>query len=223
MKEIHITFMKIASQINYKSVHRKIVRNSVASTSEHKSFMLWKFALYTGLRACEVTALKWDCVFMNLHSGGHTGFILVKRSRAQKATVVSEKTKNGEKRMIPLSPEVKEILLSLEKNKSSGDFVFGGELSIDTSHWSRDLKKEIKKYPTLPMVTYHELRHSFCSYLDATGMPRRIVAAIMGHKDLNTTNRYSHVNDQMIGSEFGRWLEQQVQKNQKNCNKVGVI
>jgi site-specific recombinase XerD len=54
-------------------------------------------------------------------------------------------------------------------------------------------------------------------------MPRRIVAAIMGHKDLNTTNRYSHVNDQMIGSEYGRWLEQQVQKNQQNSNKVGVV
>lgn len=63
---------------------------------ESKSFILWKFALFTGLRACEVTALKWDCIFMNLQSGGHTGFILVKRSRAQKAKAVAEKKKRRE-------------------------------------------------------------------------------------------------------------------------------
>ena len=121
--------------------------------------------------------------------------------------------------MIPMAPEVREILLSLEESRAVGEFVFGVNQSIDTSHWDRDLKNEIKKYPVLPVLTYHELRHSFCSYLDATGMPRRIVAAIMGHKDLNTTNRYSHVNDQMVGAEYGRWLEQEVQKNlQKTYN-----
>lgn len=180
---------------------------------------IWKFALYTGMRASEVAGLMWDCVHFEMKSGDHKGFITVKRTCEQKTRKVSELTKNGEKRLIPIFPQIRDMLIEM-KAKSEGDFVFGGKEPMETSHFSRLLKQELNQIPQLKKVTFHGLRHSFCSYLDSTGMSRRIVSEIMGHRDLNTTNRYSHVSNKTLANEMTRWLENQ---NQQNSNKVGLV
>ena len=114
---------------------------------------------------------------------------------------------------------MREVLLQLKEN-SDGEFVFGGKENLDSSHFSRQLKAELANLPTLPFISFHKLRHSFCSYLDFTGVNRRIVSQIMGHRDMNTTNRYSHVNDQMLGNEMSRWLENQNQQKTNNLQSV---
>lgn len=180
--------------------------------SSNKRFLLWKLTLFAGLRAGEAAALKWDAIHENLYSGGYTGFISVRRSRSQKTKVERDTTKNGEHRMIPMAPQAKQVIEILKERKM-GDYLFGGDKPLDTSHWARDLQREIEKHHNLPRITFHQLRHSCCSYMEATGLPRRIVSAIMGHLDPTTTNRYSHVNEQMLGSEFGKWIENQSQQN----------
>jgi integrase len=185
--------------------------------SEHHN--LWKFVLHTGMRASEVGGLKWDCVHFDMKSGEHTGFINVKRTCEQKTRIISERTKNNERRMIPIFPQIRDMLLEI-KSKAQGEFVFGGAEPIETSHLSRVLKQDLKQIPQLKRVTFHGLRHSFCSFIDSTGLPRRIVAEIMGHRDLNTTNRYSHVSNQTMSNEISNWLEKQ---NQQNSNKVSLV
>jgi integrase len=123
---------------------------------------------------------------------------------------MQETTKNGDVRIIPILPEVREVLLRLMENE--GDFIFGGKENLDSSHFSRQLKAELKNHPNLPQISFHKLRHSFCSYLDSTGMNRRIVSQILGHRQLSTTDRYSHINDNMLGNEMNRWLDNQNQQ-----------
>lgn len=176
-------------------------------------------AVMSGMRPCELSALKWDCVLMNLHHGGHDGYFSVRRSRAQKSKVIREFTKNKDRRMVPIATELHDTINYFKSLNGDKEFVIGGDFPCETSHWSRDLQIELKKYDTLPQVTFYQLRHSFCSYLEATGMPRRLVAAIMGHRDLSTTDRYSHVNDQTLGAGYSEWSEKQ---NQQNSNKVGL-
>ncbi|MFN3453707.1 MAG: tyrosine-type recombinase/integrase [Pseudobdellovibrio sp.] len=87
-------------------------------------------------------------------------------------------------------------------------------------HFNRHPQTAQKKLPQLPFIKFHGLRHSFCSYLDSTGMSRRIVSEIMGHRDLNTTNRYSHVNNKMLGYEVSRWLNSQSKQNSNNFEAI---
>lgn len=189
------------------------------ANKESKFHNIWKFTLYTGMRASEVAGLMWDCVHFEMKSGDHVGFITVRRTCEQKTRKVVEATKNSEKRVIPIFPQIRDMLVEMKKT-SDGDFVFGGKEPFETSHFSRLLAQDLKKIPELKKVTFHGLRHSFCSYLDSTGMSRRIVSEIMGHRDLNTTNRYSHVSNQTLANEMTNWLEKQ---NQQNSNKVGLV
>lgn len=188
-------------------------------TFGHKLYDLWKFTLFTGLRAGEVAGLQWDAIHFDREFGGYTGCLEVKRIYNQKTGLIEDTTKNGDKRIVPLLPEVKEILMRL-KSQATGPFVFGNENHLDSSHFNRQLKNELKKYPTLKMIKFHGLRHSFCSYLDSTGLPRRIVAEIMGHRDIATTNIYSHVSDQSMGHQMSLWLKQQSQQKTNNLEVV---
>jgi hypothetical protein len=61
---------------------------------------LWTFALFTGMRAGEIAGLKQDCVYVDRISGGHQGFIEVRRSVEQKTLQLVETTKNGDRRII---------------------------------------------------------------------------------------------------------------------------
>lgn len=189
------------------------------ATAQSKNHKLWKFVLYSGLRAGEVAGLKWDCIHFDMKSGEHVGFIEIKRTCAQKTKKISERTKNGDKRIIPIFPQIKELLIDM-KSQATGEFVFGNDESIETSHLNRLLQSELEKIPELKKVNFHGLRHTFCSFVDSTGMNRRIVAEIMGHRDLSTTNRYSHVSNQTLGFEVSKWFEKQ---NQQNSNKVSLV
>lgn len=189
------------------------------ATKGCKHHNLWKVVLYTGLRAGELAALQWDCVHFGMKSGDHVGFIEVKRTCAQKSKRISERTKNGDRRLIPIFPQIRETLLNLQ-SKATGNFVFGNSEPLETSHLNRSLKVELSRMTNLKPINFHGLRHTFCSYLDSTGMSRRIVSEIMGHRDLNTTNRYSHVSNQTIGFEVTKWFEAQ---NQQQSSKISLV
>lgn len=201
---------------------QKEVQYFLNAKKNDELFELWSFALYSGLRAGEISGLKWDAVRFDWSFGDYVGAITVKRSFNQKTRKMQETTKNGEHRIVPMLPQTKELLKRLAQNRK-GEFVFGeGIEPLDSSHFNRQLRSALLKLPEnqIPLISFHSLRHTFCSYLDSTGMSRRIVAEIMGHKDLNTTNRYSHVNSQMLGYEMKRWSESQ---NKQKTNNLEVV
>jgi len=189
------------------------------ATADYEMHDLWKLTLFTGLRAGEISGLKWDAVHLDSKVG--LGAIEVVRSFNQKTRSMQETTKNGDRRIVPILPEAKEVLERRYSNRN-GDFVFGGNEPLDSSHFNRQLRTALNRLPReqVPIIPFHSLRHSFCSYLDSTGMNRRVVSEIMGHRDLNTTNRYSHINNQMMGNEFHRWLQSQ---NQQKTNKLEIV
>lgn len=194
----------------------KEMRFFLNAVSGNPNLNLFKFALYTGMRAGEIAGLKWECVHFQMKSGNHIGFIDVRRTWCAKTRTMKDTTKNGDRRMIPIFPEALSVLMDL-KEKVEGEFVFGGSNPQDSSHFNRLLQSTLNKIPELKRINFHGLRHTFCSFIDSSGMPRRIVAEIMGHKDLSTTDRYSHVSNQTLGNEVSRWISD---RNQQNSNKI---
>lgn len=189
------------------------------ATRGHRLNDLWTVALHTGMRAGEIAGLKWRFVHFESVRGGHCGFIEVRSVYNQKTKAIQNYTKNGDVRFIPIFPLVLEVLKK-RKLRAHGEFVFGDERPLDSSHFNRQLQAALRTLPQLPRVTFHGLRHSFCSYLGSTGMNRLIVSQIMGHRSLNTTNRYSHVNENMLGEEVLRWKRQ---IDQQSNNKFEVV
>jgi len=58
--------------------------------------------------------------------------------------------------------------------------------------------KKICKIAGLSDVRLHDLRHTFASHAVNNGFSLPIIAKILGHKDLKTTQRYAHLNQDPV-------------------------
>lgn len=74
--------------------------------------------------------------------------------------------------------------------------------------WIRARDKAAEKKPSIKAVRVHDLRHTGTTKLvDLGELSALAVAAIVGHSNLQTTNRYYHGNAKKIGSTLKRNLK----------------
>lgn len=119
--------------------------------------------------------------------------------------------KGNKSRYIPLPKKLmEELLLYIEENriypmKGQEDALF---ISRRGKRISRRRIQEIteqiieqmgKEYPGLKWkekgISSHKLRHSFATHLVRDGRDIRTVQELLGHTNLNTTQKYTHVSD----------------------------
>jgi integrase len=138
----------------------------------------------TGLRRSELLALEWRDIQVR------RGALVVRRSKSKRP------------REVPLTAKAKEVLKELhsartEPGEDQPDFVFSYITSLKPS-WAATFVasrfRRAAKAAGFPTVTFHGLRHAFCSRLVQSGVPLSTVKALAGHGSLALTSRYaSHV------------------------------
>ena len=132
-------------------------------------------ALNTGMRLKEILKLTWDRVDLK------NGFILL-----------DNQTKNKERREIPINRTLYKVLSSLIRNITS-DYVFYNPKTlksfdrIDRS-WHTALNKA-----KITDFKFHDLRHTFASWLVMKGADLASVQKLLGHKSILMTMRYAHL------------------------------
>jgi integrase len=135
-------------------------------------------ALNTGMRKGEILALRWKDVDLNNHN------------------LTVKKTKNNEIRVIPINQTLYQELSVLSK-KSGGEYVF----SNGKGHPFGDIKKGFSsalKRAKIEDFRFHDLRHTFGSHLVMQGINLKTVQQLMGHKEIQTTMRYSHLSPEYV-------------------------
>ncbi len=136
-------------------------------------------ALHTGMRIGEILRLRWEDVDFN----------------EGRINVVSRKeghTKNYESRSVPLSSFVKNVLQTLTRNLSSPYVLCrqsGQKLDEIEYPW-----KVALKLSGIPHARFHDLRHTFASWLVMAGVDLRSVQELLGHKRIEMTMRYAHLS-----------------------------
>ena len=133
-------------------------------------------ALNTGMRKGEILALKWEDV--------RNGFIYVRKSKTDEA------------RQIPINDTLAEMLKGLRvKNQLQSPYVFciksGGKLT-NIGSVQRSFERARKK-ADIDDFRFHDLRHTFASWLVMRGASLKVVQELLGHKSLTMTLRYSHL------------------------------
>ncbi|MHB1313014.1 MAG: tyrosine-type recombinase/integrase, partial [Gemmatimonadaceae bacterium] len=108
------------------------------------------------------------------------------------------RSKNGHRRHIPLSPAAVALLQRLPRHDGN-PFVFAGRkpgthLTEVRSAWSR-----AKKAANIPEdIRLHDVRHSYASCLARRNVPLLTISKLLGHKQLATSARYSHLDAQSL-------------------------
>jgi integrase len=131
---------------------------------------LVEFCLFTGLRQGEALGLTWD---------------RVDRSRG---VVRLELTKSGRRREVPPGLNADAVLARRWTDGAKG-YVFGScKWNSFRSAWEAALAAA-----GIESFRFHDLRHTFASWLVQRGRTLKEVQEALGHQTITMTMRYSHL------------------------------
>lgn len=146
----------------------------------------------TGLRVSELVSLPRSVI----GPSGHMGDAFVVRG------------KGGRERLVPLTPiacaATARYLEALDANKKLVRSPFLFPASSEEGHVTRQaFARDLKALGSAAglsakALSPHVLRHAFASHLLAHGADLRTVQSLLGHKDIATTQIYTHVLDERL-------------------------
>lgn len=142
---------------------------------------LVRFALNTGMRKSEILGLRWKDVNMG------------------QRLIAVEITKTNERRILPMNDEVYQLLVDLEKGRLKSDLVFTDGAVNLRRYFERAVQRA-----GIEHFVFHDLRHTFASYLVMSGASLKVVQQLLGHKDIKMTLRYSHLSQEHLHEAVGR-------------------
>lgn len=139
----------------------------------------------TGARKGEIEGLRWSEVDF------------------QRACLYLGDSKTGA-RMVPLGAAALLCLQGLPHPKGAV-FVFPAAGDAK-KHYVGTPKvwEAVRAAAELPQVRLHDLRHTFASFGAAGGLSLPLIAAILGHKDVKTTQQYAHLADSPVKAAADR-------------------
>ncbi len=139
-----------------------------------------------GMRVSEVVALDIDDIDL-------------------KAGWVKVFGKGSKERMLPFGASTAsavEIYLKHRPTQTNALFLnFAGARLTTRSVW-RILRKSLLRAGSKKQLSPHGLRHSFATHLLAAGADLRTIQELLGHSRLSTTQRYTHVDLELIADEY---------------------
>ncbi len=134
-------------------------------------------AVYTGMRLGNILGLTWQDIDLSRN------------------VITLEHTKNGERLGLPMNDTVRNLLVQLNKIRYiNSPYVFPTSTGtkFDNSKigkWFRDACKKTG----IQDFRFHDLRHTFASWLVQANVNLYNVQKLLGHKDFKMTQRYAHL------------------------------
>ena len=141
-------------------------------------------ALNTGMRRNEILKLTWNRVDL------------------KNKIILLDRTKNYERREIPINGMLHETLSGMVRNLKT-DYLFYDPRTLKPlerldKSWHTALKKA-----KIVDFHFHDLRHTFASWLVMKGADLAAVQKLLGHKSITMTMRYAHLSAAHTKSAVG--------------------
>jgi site-specific recombinase XerD len=148
---------------------------------KHKAILMLGYGC--GMRVSEIVQLK------------------IKNIDSSRMAILIERAKGKKDRMVTLPATLLTVLREYYKQFRPEKYLFEGQKgemysirSVQSVFKSAKLKAKVNKQGGI-----HALRHSYATHLLEAGTDIRIIQELLGHNELKTTMRYTHVSNNLIG------------------------
>ena len=146
-------------------------------------------SVHTGLRRGSLFHLRWDQVdFLN-------------------RVLRVQRTKSGRPHALPLNATVLTTLQALHSQRIPDcPYVFAHATGRKAGEPVQDVKNAFQtamETAEIKDFTWHDLRHTFASWLIMKGASLRSVAELLGHRGLRMVMRYAHLSPAYLSAEVG--------------------
>ena len=151
----------------------------------------------TGLRRGEICGLKWQDIDFEENKLRVKRSVSVKRGGG--VNIGETKTETGV-RCIEMPPSVADLLKN-RKQMAITEWVFPAFLNPEQPIHPQAAYRKLKvilKNAELPMIRFHDLRHTFATHATQGGVDPKTLAGILGHTNASfTLDTYTHVTSDM--------------------------
>lgn len=212
-------------------------RHFILKTCEtHRAGLFYLIMLYCGLRPGEVAALQWRNVDLE------SRVLTVDSAVKPDGTIGTPKSDSGFRR-VPIPEELAEKLG--DRSGTPFDYVCtnasGGRLTKSSmkQQWisfRRQLNIEmgcrtfkgalVPPYPVADDLVPYCLRHTYCTDLQAAGVPINVARELMGHSDISITSKiYTHSSAESFDSaaDLINALNERRRDIVENCSGIEEI
>lgn len=165
-------------------------------------------ALYEGIRIGELCALRWRDVDTDarvIHIRGTLGRVRnLSRADGEPKTVLHmDLPKNGRERIIPIHPELLDVLEEQGRGACGNHFVIRDGRPYEPRSFSKYFK-DMLALLDIRDIHFHALRHTFASRCVEQGVDIKALSEIMGHSSVRITmDRYVHLTMQFKREQLG--------------------
>lgn len=164
-------------------------KRGYAKINRARNELIFKMLFYTGLRIGELCALNRDSI-------RNREFTVIGKSKEPRLCFITKDLEQDIQRYLKMRHDTSPALFISNENGrriNPGNVQRIFRLAAKNAHLSK--------------VTPHTMRHSFATRMLEEGVDIRYVAELLGHQDLNTTKRYTHVKNCQLKQIYENVME----------------
>lgn len=182
--------MKRAKVLTLKDIKRIVDYIDAFDRHAERNRAMVLLCYYLGLRVCELAALTFDNCFNKYGEVNDVIYLTAEQTKGNggRRVFVSKKAKKTLNRYFKsvLSVKQSEYLFETQKSKR-----------FNTNALTQ-LLKQIYVRVGIVGASSHSMRRTYITRLASDGVSVKVIADLVGHKHLNTTQRYIETSDDML-------------------------
>jgi integrase/recombinase XerD len=155
--------------------------------------------------ACE--NLKQSALFLCAYAGGmrvsEVVHLRLEDIDSGRMMIHIRQGKGWRDRYVPLSPRLLAVLREYWKEYRPPEWLFPGQPAdqpLTTGTVMRHFRRVRRLSALGKQATMHSLRHSYATHLLEAGVDLRTIQVLLGHRQIKTTAKYTHVSGKLLQS-----------------------
>lgn len=180
--------------LDHEQVDRLLNMPEISTPEGLRDKAILEVLFSTGLRVSELVSLNRDGINLDRREFGVIG-----KGRRVRVVFLSEKAAEWLKRYLgSREDDLQPVFIRYSGKKPDADDTTGQSIRLTARSVQRLVEKYTKKAKLPIKITPHGLRHTFATDLLGNGADLRAIQELLGHKNVSTTQIYTHVTNPQL-------------------------